>query len=255
MSNINNMELGNLLFGNSRGSYEVPRNLVNCNEWQELMHFLIQVEDYHCCIGEYYEDYSDARLEYKSRTSPIPKDEYGGCTLEVDGKVIFKLFPYWWGDCTCGVEEENEKLYKKWEKEIFTKEEFDTYMSFEDWCNEECPACTWLDNNKNKTQKELLKLCTCGSIKKNIELKKKKKLLQNKIKIYEDHERNDLLSHKNDCALIIPNFIYHPGQEDEFYINWYKYPFRDSYMNRDLCEKEIKEIFQDCINQFKLKYK
>ena len=50
------------------------------------------------------------------------------------------------------------------------------------------------------------------------------------------------------------NFVYHPNQEDEFWIDWYKYPFRDSYCNKDLNKKEILDIFQDCINQFLKKY-
>ena len=32
------MELGNMLFGNSRGEYAFPdRNLVECDEWQQLL--------------------------------------------------------------------------------------------------------------------------------------------------------------------------------------------------------------------------
>lgn len=41
----------------------------------------------------------------------------------------------------------------------------------------------------------------------------------------------------------LPNFIYKPIN---FTIDWYKYPFRDSYMNKQLNEKEIKNIFKKC---------
>ena len=249
------MELGNMLFGNSRGVYEVPRKLVDSSEWIELVHNLIQVEDYHCCIGGYYQDYSDASLELKKRTSLIPKDKFGGCTLEVDGKIIFKLFPYWWGDCTCGIEERNEQLRNKWEKDIFTKDEFDTYMSFEDWCDDECPACSWKKENQNKSINYLSKICTCGTMKKNIDLQKRKNKIKEKIEKYEELESTQLLKHKDDCKLVLPNFIYHPNQEDEFYIDWYKYPFRDAYMNKNLTENEIKNIFKDCINEYNKKYK
>lgn len=47
--------------------------------------------------------------------------------------------------------------------------------------------------------------------------------------------------HKDTCSLCIPNFIYYP---ENFTISWYKYPFRDSYMNKDLSPDEIKEIFK-----------
>jgi hypothetical protein len=42
---------------------------------------------------------------------------------------------------------------------------------------------------------------------------------------------------------VLPNFIYKPTN---FTIDWYKYPFRDSYMNKQLTEEEIKKIFQKC---------
>lgn len=41
-----------------------------------------------------------------------------------------------------------------------------------------------------------------------------------------------------------PNFLYKPTG---FEIRWYKYPFRDSYMNQNLTNKEIKKIFRNCI--------
>jgi len=42
----------------------------------------------------------------------------------------------------------------------------------------------------------------------------------------------------------IPNFIFKPTG---FEIEWYKYPFRDSYMNRRLNEKQIRHIWRLCI--------
>ena len=45
-----------------------------------------------------------------------------------------------------------------------------------------------------------------------------------------------------------PNFMYKPS---EFEIRWYKYPFRDSYMNIDLPEDKIKAIWSECIKSVK----
>ena len=45
--------------------------------------------------------------------------------------------------------------------------------------------------------------------------------------------------------LLKHNFVYHPSQEDEFWIDWYKYPFRNSYCNKDLSKKEILDIFEN----------
>lgn len=45
-----------------------------------------------------------------------------------------------------------------------------------------------------------------------------------------------------------PNFIYKPT---DFKIWWYKYPFRGSSMNQDLCIEEIRQIIIKCINSVK----
>lgn len=43
------------------------------------------------------------------------------------------------------------------------------------------------------------------------------------------------------CSL--PNFVYKPtGLE----IQWYKWPFRDSYMNQEITIKQFKEIISKC---------
>lgn len=41
-----------------------------------------------------------------------------------------------------------------------------------------------------------------------------------------------------------PNFIYKPTG---YHIDWYKYPFRDSYANKELSESEFKDIVEQCI--------
>lgn len=244
------MELGNMCFGNSRGPIEVPRELVDSDEWIELMHYVLQVEDYHCALNSdgYYYDY-DSR-EYKKRTNGIVPDKFGGYTLTKNGKIIFQLFPYWWGDCTCGVEQKNNKLFRSWKKELFTPYQWKTYMTFDEWCEDDCPACSWKEENKDKTQEELINICTCGTVKKNIRLKKRKEKINDKIKEFEKREMTQYIDHEKTCALLKHNFIYHPNQPDEFWIDWYKYPFRDSYMNKEMTNEEILKIFTDCINEF-----
>jgi hypothetical protein len=46
----------------------------------------------------------------------------------------------------------------------------------------------------------------------------------------------------------LPNFVYKPIG---FEIEWYKYAFRDSYMNFDLSKKQILEIFKKCAKSIK----
>lgn len=246
------MELGNLVMGNSRGPIEVDRELVNSKEWEYLVHILLQVEDYHCSIDKkYFQDYKND-LEFKERTNNLLPNKYGGYVCEYNGEIIFEIFPYWWGDCTCGAEEENYKLEKKWKNELFTPYQWKTYMTFEDWCDDACPACSWKKENQDKTKDELLKICNCGIVKKNIRLINRKEKLKDKIKEYERREIEESIPHKEECLLLKHNFVYHPGQEDEFWIDWYKYPFRDSYMNKQLTNDEIKNIWNECSEKLKL---
>lgn len=43
------------------------------------------------------------------------------------------------------------------------------------------------------------------------------------------------------CHMRMPNFWYKPTN---LRIDWYKYPLRDSYSNREFNESELKEIFK-----------
>lgn len=52
---------------------------------------------------------------------------------------------------------------------------------------------------------------------------------------------DDTDEHSSTCSLMIHNFVYKPTG---FWIDWYKYPFRDSYMSHDLTEEQILEIFK-----------
>ena len=42
------------------------------------------------------------------------------------------------------------------------------------------------------------------------------------------------------------NFVYKPGTEDEFAIDWYKYPFRDAYMSKPASKTMLKRMFEEC---------
>ncbi len=50
---------------------------------------------------------------------------------------------------------------------------------------------------------------------------------------------------EDETEVDLPNFIYKPTG---FEIQWYKYAFRDSYMNFELTTEEILEIFRKCID-------
>ena len=50
--------------------------------------------------------------------------------------------------------------------------------------------------------------------------------------------------HTDACRLVQPNFLYKPTG---FRINWYKYPFRDSYMTPPIKPAEWRKIVRHCI--------
>lgn len=140
------MELSNALFGNSRGEFELDRDMMNkIGEWDELMD-LIGGEGYGCYNGLLGKEFETDTGGFKNK--------------------IFEISPYYWGDCQ------------------FIDEDSD--------CN------------------------TC-------------KL-------------------KDKCKLFRPNFRYFP---DDFTINWYKYPFRDSYSNKEVTADYLRKIFRNCIISIK----
>jgi len=73
------MELGNMLFGNSRGSYRVERTDENYLEFERLFNAYSPDRDF---------SYREYGVEFENDT--------------------FWVMPYWWGDCTCGCDENLE---------------------------------------------------------------------------------------------------------------------------------------------------
>lgn len=63
-------------------------------------------------------------------------------------------------------------------------------------------------------------------------------------------EKEGIDRHYPFCMLEFPNFIHYPTGLS---IQWYKYPFRDSYMNQNINYTEFYKIMQDCVNSLKIK--
>lgn len=185
------MELGNICFGNSRGRYECPRI------WQDRFHIFLD----------------DAGFDSYGN-----KNDYDDFIWSND---VFKVMPYYWGDCECGFED----LEWKW--------------SEENNHDEDCYQIKYEEISSN--DKEVKKLCkeydltyprgsavhcTCTHT------QRWEKFLN----------END---HKEDCMVIQPNFVHF---NTGFQIEWYKYPLRDSYMNMDIDKQFLKEVIKDCMN-------
>ena len=59
-----------------------------------------------------------------------------------------------------------------------------------------------------------------------------------------EYEWCDENERAKECHLMKPNFLYKPTG---FEIQWYKYPLRDSYMNREISLSAFSRIIDDCI--------
>lgn len=82
------MEIGNMLFGNSRGKYEFPdRKLVNSKSWRDFVEILDA--DEYMCLSNHNQWRHDVAI----------RDAYGGWTFcDADGQKIFQISPYYWGE-------------------------------------------------------------------------------------------------------------------------------------------------------------
>jgi len=201
------MELGNMIFGNSRGSFPIERGVGYEEELYRLFHAI------------------DPNRDNSWR-------EYG---VEFENEV-FSVFPYYWGDCTCGFEEEDyewdennecaetcfsvrlKKYQNELEKEGITlfndkSEEWQKLVSA--WCLENGWS-GWEGSGGH---------CDCGYNDK-----------------YEEWRKTH--NHDTKCPIVKANFKH---KETGFEINWYKYPLRDSYMSAKLSVEEFSKVIDTCI--------
>ena len=212
------MELGNICFGNSRGTFEIGRHSGYEGQLQRL--FLACVDHDDVSYG----------IDYENDT--------------------FFCMPYYWGDCTCGF----EGLTNKWSSENDHSQECyhylvinelleRTFIKKDGWCSgyraDKPISMTQnqariIEEGVRKRYCKELNLpypagcaihCTC-----NYEKKWNKFLSEN--------------DHKKDCPVVLPNFLYKPTG---FEIQWYKYPLRDAYMNEDISLREFIKIIDKCI--------
>jgi hypothetical protein len=112
------------------------------------------------------------------------------------------------------------------------KFENDAFAIFPYWwgdcaCGYDEKECEWDQQNDHKEdcgRGVSVPHCTCG--------------FQEAWNEFRQNNRHDA-----DCPIVRPNLIYKPtGLE----IRWYKYPLRDSYMNQNLSNAELIEIFVKC---------
>lgn len=196
------MELGNAVFGNSRGEYPIERGV----GWEKQLHRIFDV----ICPGNYRGE-------------------------EFDNNV-FSVFPYYWGDCTCGYDEkEGEFSETVWHAEECYQSEYKKISHYNQWNNHD----KWIEKHIKplyqkfgfETKSETwwhgcAVRCTCDYEKK-----------------WEVFLSNN--SHDKNCPIVKPNFLFKPTG---FSIKWYKYPLRDSYMSQNITLNEFAEIINQCVD-------
>jgi len=200
------MELGNLIFGNSRGEYPFPRG----EGYEEIFYNLVKI------AGEKYEN------------------------------ETFMIFPYYWGDCSCGwdkIDNGHSELYKlKHNEDCYINEYNKLYnlkLDNKDYLNELKILYKKYNFNIEKTNKwwyGCATKCSCDYE------ERENKILDNYFKEFGNE------GHKPDCFLLKSNFLYKPTG---FSIKWYKYPFRDSYTNKEINLLDFKKMINSCINSLR----
>lgn len=193
------MELGNYCFGNSRGDFPIQRNSFYNGQIVSL---------FEAIWGENY--------------------SYHGDNFEND---TFFVFPYYWGECSCGFEEKEcpEKHINCYQNEL----------------KERLGELSGMSKQGEKILKELCKKyhltyphgsmvhCTCD----------------------QENRYNEWMKsigfpegHRDECLLLRPNFFYKP---DGLAIQWYKYPLRDAYSSKPLSITYFRKVINDCIKSLK----
>jgi hypothetical protein len=217
------MELGNIIFGNSRGQFEIER-------------------------GKGFEEELIRLFESYAPERDSSWREYG----EEFENDIFMVEPYYWGECTCGFDskEFNEEHSKEcYQTELKNEKLKAGWIYDKDGYSKRPKEWTYEDEDKKERfiYKELCKKyklsypsgcavhCTCD---------------------YDERAQKWLnkigypTGHKKECLLEKPNFLYKPTG---FEIQWYKYCLRDSYSNQPITLKKFKSIIDDCIKSLTTK--
>jgi len=214
------MEMGNMIFGHSRGNYPIDRD-----SWSNLFfdEFIYEINaDGYGCI--------DSKCEYENDTFKLKSYDWDAeCTCGLED-----LIDDWWEDklhkSNCyQMELIREKIKHGWTIDISGSiERPPQNMKFEKYSKIEDKIYKKLCKKYNLSRAGCAVHCTCGLNSSFEEWVKNKK-------------------HKSDCRLIQPNFLYKPTG---FSIMWYKYALRDSYMNQDISLDKFRVILRDCVMSY-----
>jgi len=234
------MELGNMIFGNSRGSYHIERDAGYEEQLERL-------------FDAYASDRDNSWREY-------------GVEFENE---VFAVFPYYWGDCTCGFDEMDMAW---WKAHLHGSECYQTALRKGRAANRKLVGLPvekgWFDgfDIEAETPEPGVKILTFAPKEDEREAHEKSRQLDDEL--YEklcaeyglpahgcaihctcgvDNEYDkwrEAHDHDPQCPLVKSNFLHKPTG---FSISWYKYPLRDSYMSEQLTVRQFAAIVDKCV--------
>lgn len=251
-SSIDTIEIGNLLFGHSRGEYLIPRG----NKWEDCFHEFLKETGFDSYgytetaldkylkaeigYGKYSKD-TNVKVESVLRSGRWVGEEdrtdvringisYRGNVFEYRNK-LYSIYPSH-NQKYCEDEGAYFDALDKWENSL-SKEDYKKYL-----------------NNKLMVPLEIREL----------EPKEDASVVEPHIKeIYFEEETHSYF--ENDVFIVSPyfwgeseelhgkpNFVFKP---EGIEIHWYKYPLRDSYINKKITLEHFKEILEKCKDSVK----
>lgn len=205
-------ELGNLLFGHSRGRYHIPRGVGFEEEFERLTGLM------------------------ESASSPLGHSYLS----DKHDCSVFTIRPYDWdAECTCGFNAETEQWWSEHQHThvcfcVRYKEEEARLRSVHGRGKDKpslvhSALVAWARaNNYAAAPYGMAVHCDCGV---------------DELHVATFGGRD----HTEQCRLSQPNFHHKPSG---FELEWYKYPFRDSYANQPLTLREFAVIVDECIAAF-----
>lgn len=197
-------ELGHMVFGNGWGEFGVPKQ-----------------------VGEMLYELAESLID-NINDDPVYGTEYVN--------DVFEMHPYYWGDCTCGFEDEeieweethphkSDCFHVKYERYIVELEQKGIlpYGKTEREYNKLLKQ--FAKENGFKGLYGIAIYCDCGRD--------------------EEYEKwRETHDHKPDCPIVVPNFLYKPTG---LAIYWYKYIGRDMSANQKIRLREFREIINYCL--------
>lgn len=230
-SSIENMELGNLLFGNSRGEYEIDRE-----KYQDIFcDFLEEIGfDSYGFAPDYLEEY--IKTDYAPVYNFHEQDKVKAKDLKEKGKLLESTM------------QEDIYLYQDKRYAVIERPNMEYEKAHEEWFNE------FFDCEDELLSQELLDREPLYQDYGTVE------------EVYDVEEKESYQHYFDNGTFLVrpyywgdsdeiaekPNFVFYP---ENIEISWYKYPLRDAYCSQNLTKEQFEQMLKICKDSLKSKNK